>query len=221
MAGAGEAVEITQDSQWFQNGCIVIRPENTEAGISVENLERAQGVPVYEGTLEVYQGSNGLVLVNELPLETYLKYVVPSEMPASYAQEALKAQAVCARTYAYRQMLNNSLSDYHAQVDDSVSYQVYNNTQRQDSTDQAVDATAGKILTCGGEPITAYFSPPPAVIPAQMRCGIPAVMKHIWRVFISERMRRRISVRRKRLQVLLRRRMRIVMKRRTDGTAGR
>ena len=157
VAGAGEAVEITQDSQWFQNGCIVIRPENTEAGISVENLERAQGVPVYEGTLEVYQGSNGLVLVNELPLETYLKYVVPSEMPASYAQEALKAQAVCARTYAYRQMLNNSLSDYHAQVDDSVSYQVYNNTQRQDSTDQAVDATAVKILTCGGEPITAYF----------------------------------------------------------------
>src|SRR5699024_11479709 len=43
VAGAGEAVEITQDSQWFQNGCIVIRPENTEAGISVENLERAQG----------------------------------------------------------------------------------------------------------------------------------------------------------------------------------
>ena len=157
VAGAGEAVEITQDSPWFQDGCITVSPENTEAGTAVENLERTQGVPVYEGTFEIYQGSNGIVLVNELPLETYLKYVVPSEMPASYAQEALKAQAVCARTYAYRQMLNNSLSDYHAQVDDSVSYQVYNNIERQDSTDQAVDATAGQILTCNGEPITAYF----------------------------------------------------------------
>lgn len=157
VAGAQEAVEITGDSQWFQEGCIKVAPENTEAGISVENLKRAQGVPVYEGVLEIYQGSGGLVLVNELPLETYLKYVVPSEMPASYAAEALKAQAVCARTYAYRQILNESLSDYHAQVDDSVSYQVYNNTVRQPSADQAVDATTGKILTCEGEPITAYF----------------------------------------------------------------
>lgn len=157
VAGAGEAVEITQDSPWFQNGCITVHPENSEAGISVENLKRAQGVPVYEGIFEVYQGSNGLVLVNELPLETYLKYVVPSEMPASYAGEALKAQAVCARTYAYRQMLGGGLSEYHAQVDDSVSYQVYNNTSRQESADQAVDATAGQILTCDGEPITAYF----------------------------------------------------------------
>ena len=157
VAGAGEAVEITRDCAWFQDGCITVRPEDGQAGTAVENLERAQGTPVYEGTFEVYQGSNGIVLVNELPLETYLKYVVPSEMPASYAQEALKAQAVCARTYAWRQMLNNSLSDYHAQVDDSVSYQVYNNTTRQDSTDQAVDATAGQILTCDGEPITAYF----------------------------------------------------------------
>ena len=42
--------------------------------------------------------------MNAVELETYLKYVVPSEMPASYETEALKAQAVCARTYAYRAM---------------------------------------------------------------------------------------------------------------------
>ena len=65
VAGAGEAVEITQDSPWFQDGCITVSPENTEAGTAVENLERTQGVPVYEGTFEIYQGSNGIVLVNE------------------------------------------------------------------------------------------------------------------------------------------------------------
>lgn len=157
VAGAQETVEITSDSGWFSNGCITVVPENKEAGTSVENLKRAQGIPVYEGTFEIWQGSAGLVLVNILPLETYLRYVVPSEMPASYAQEALKAQAVCARTYAYRQILNAALSDYHAHVDDSVSYQVYNNTSRQSSTDEAVEATEGMILTCDGEPITAYF----------------------------------------------------------------
>lgn len=157
VAGAQEELEITTDSRWFSEGCITVAPENEEAGTSVENLERAQGIPVYEGTFEIWQGSGGLVLVNVVPLETYLKYVVPSEMPASYAQEALKAQAVCARTYACRQIQNGGLSDYHAHVDDSVSYQVYNNTGRQTSTDQAVDATAGQILTCEGQPITAYF----------------------------------------------------------------
>lgn len=153
----GQTEVITAADGRFMDGKIVLETESPDAGIAVESISRARGVPVYEGTLEIHKTEQGLYLVNELDLETYLKYVVPSEMPASYAQEALKAQAVCARTYAYRQMLNNSLSDYHAQVDDSVSYQVYNNIERQDSTDQAVDATAGQILTCNGEPITAYF----------------------------------------------------------------
>ena len=51
-------------------------------------------------------------------------------MPASYPEEALKAQAVCARTYACVQMMNSSLGDLGAQVDDSVSYQVYQNSGR-------------------------------------------------------------------------------------------
>ena len=52
--------------------------------------------------MEIADTNQGLVLINELPLEEYLYSVVPSEMPASYPMEALKAQAVCARTYGYR-----------------------------------------------------------------------------------------------------------------------
>lgn len=52
--------------------------------------------PTYSGSIEVKAEEGGLVLINELYLEDYLKKVVPSEMPASYEKEALKAQAVCA-----------------------------------------------------------------------------------------------------------------------------
>ena len=58
---------------------------------------------MYGGILEIREEEGKLVLVNDLLLEDYLKKVVPSEMPASYEMEALKAQAVCARTYAYHQ----------------------------------------------------------------------------------------------------------------------
>lgn len=53
----------------------------------------------YAGELEYYEEENGWVIVNELPLEEYLRWVVPSEMPSYYSMEALKAQAVCARIY--------------------------------------------------------------------------------------------------------------------------
>ena len=60
-------------------------------------------------------------------------------MPASYEKEALKAQAVCARTYAYRQIQANGYSQYGAHVDDSTAYQVYNNISTNSRTDAAVD----------------------------------------------------------------------------------
>ncbi|MCI5648888.1 MAG: SpoIID/LytB domain-containing protein [Fusicatenibacter sp.] len=156
-AKSGETLTIESDSEWFCEDQIHVEPTDQEAGTAVLSLERASGTPVYEGTLDIYRTENGMILVNELDLETYLRYVVPSEMPASYEEEALKAQAVCARTYAWKQILEEDLSKYHAHVDDSVSYQVYHNLDPKPSTDEAVKATEGEIMTCDGEPITAYF----------------------------------------------------------------
>lgn len=129
----------------------------SDAPISVLSLKRSQGIPSYEGTLKIYRKDADYYIVNEVNLETYLKYVVPSEMPASYPQEALKAQAVCARTYAVRQMKSSSLAEYGADVDDTVAYQVYNNIPRQNSTDAAVEDTRGVIMCNQNEPIQAYF----------------------------------------------------------------
>ena len=92
-----------------------------------------------------------------MSLEAYLEAVVPSEMPASYEEQALMAQAVCARTYAVCQIQENSLEKYGADVDDSVNYQVYNNFGADKRTNKAVQDTKGQILCQNGEPITAYY----------------------------------------------------------------
>ena len=70
-------------------------PMGLNSTITVLSVERSYGNPYYGGTLE----DNGLVIVNDLPLEEYLYHVVPSEM-AGFGVEALKVQAVCARSYA-------------------------------------------------------------------------------------------------------------------------
>ncbi len=153
---AGQEFSIDTGESRLGSGRLVVEPSDG-AEISVQTIERGQGTPAYGGRLEIAATEQGLVLINELYLEDYLKKVVPSEMPASYEKEALKAQAVCARTYAYRQIQANGYSAYGAHVDDSTNYQVYNNIETNSRTDSAVDETYGQILTYDGKPIEAFY----------------------------------------------------------------
>lgn len=154
---SGDRITLKTGCQELSNGSLTLVPENEEGRISLTSLKRGQGVPSYKGSLEIYEDLNGLHLVNELSLEDYLCGVVPSEMPASYPKEALKAQAVCARTYACVQLKSEKLKKLHGQVDDSVSYQVYQNTKEAVSTNEAVEETKGEILLKDGNPIQAYY----------------------------------------------------------------
>ena len=99
-----QVIEILPDDERLAEGRIVLEPQSVKNGIAAESIERAQGTPSYYGTLEIRKEPEGLLLINELDIEDYLTRVVPSEMPSYYEKEALKAQAVCARTYAYRQI---------------------------------------------------------------------------------------------------------------------
>ena len=135
---------------------LVLEPQDGNE-LTVTSLNRAQGTPSYGGRLEILDTEEGLVLVNEIELEEYLKKVIPSEMPSSYEKEALKAQAVCARTYAFMQSRSNTYSAYGAQIDDSTQFQVYNNVDPDEKTTQAVQETYGKMLYYDGTPITAYY----------------------------------------------------------------
>lgn len=112
---------------------------------------------MYRGSIECYRTGAGMVLINELPLEEYLYAVVPSEMPASYPMEALKAQAVCARTYGYRYILHAGVPELGAHVDDTIAYQVYHNCSENSATTRAVKETDGMILTYQGEPAENYY----------------------------------------------------------------
>ena len=117
---------------------------------------------IYQGILVITQAGNGTssegyYLVNTLPLESYLYYVLPSEMPSNYPMEALKAQAVCARSYAMLQIRQGRLEQYGADVDDTTAFQVYHIQGTSEAAKQAVDETAGQYLSYQGEPIEAFY----------------------------------------------------------------
>ncbi|WP_438435097.1 stage II sporulation protein D [Gorillibacterium sp. sgz500922] len=120
-------------------------------------------VPVYLARTETVQ---------RLPLEDYVLGVVAAEMPADFAPEALKAQALAARTYIVRRYLDGDFSgvpDKTAWVTDTVQHQAFlTDAQLRKSWGaeyaanraklaRAVEETAGVILTYGGKPINAVF----------------------------------------------------------------
>ncbi len=153
----GKAVSYTAEDLGKPGEIITL--DGGDEGITVTSIQRNYGNPTYKGILKIKKAENqeALYLINELPLETYLEGVVPSEMPSSYHQEALKAQAVCARTYAWKQIEDSCLEKYGADVDDSVNFQVYQNQAQAETTDDAVSCTKGQVMTHNGELIQAYY----------------------------------------------------------------
>lgn len=145
------------DSDIVNQGRIKISPKGVDGKLCINSISRGYGTPNYRGTLELALREGKIVVINELPLEEYLYSVVPSEMPWSYNYEALKAQAICARSFAYIHLMSNRYSEFGAHVDDSTSYQVYNNSEEQAVSNSAVDETYGQVLVHGGNVISAYF----------------------------------------------------------------
>jgi stage II sporulation protein D len=108
------------------------------------------------GDVVALLGHDGVQLVNVLALEDYLAGVLGSEMPKSFPLEALKAQAVAARTYALHKKLEQYGQPFH--LGSSVISQVYGGLASEDQrTREAVDATRGLVLTFDLQPIEAYF----------------------------------------------------------------
>lgn len=111
----------------------------------------------FSGTIEVFRGEKGIYVVNEMPLEEYVKGVIVSEVGSSWDAEALKAQAVAARTYAIFQMQNVSRTVAGFHLTSSVLHQVYRSGSVPDSIIKAVEATKNEVLLFEGKPIIAYY----------------------------------------------------------------
>ncbi len=154
----GEELLLDENSAWFTECArIVLSPAEDGGKISLLSVNRSQGTPAYRGSMEIRKTGQGFVVINELPVEEYLYGVVPSEMPVSYPMEALKAQAICARTYVYAHLESPGYGEYGAHVDDSTGYQVYNNTAEKEEAIQAVQETKGEVVRLNGELVDTYY----------------------------------------------------------------
>lgn len=110
----------------------------------------------YRGRVKLTKTNSGLTAVNYVDLEDYLASVVGKEMYATWPPEALKAQAVAARTYALykRQKPISTLFD----MGDTTTWQVYDGVAGESATTRAaVKSTAGQVITYQGKPIEAVF----------------------------------------------------------------
>jgi hypothetical protein len=118
------------------------------------------GDKAYRGALELRISAEGQVLpVNIVNLEEYLRGVVPAEMSSSmYPQiEALKAQALAARTYAIKNRGQFAGKGYD--LVNTARSQVYGGVKlEQEMTDRAIRETRGEIIVYGGKPINAFFT---------------------------------------------------------------
>ena len=124
-----------------------------------------KGYRYYGGFRYERIGGGDLTVVNIVDLETYIKGVVPYEMSSSWPLEALKVQAVCARSYAYINIHSGKHTSYHFDVCNTTDCQAYygagtnsSSYQATERTDQAVDETAGEYAWYDGQVIEAFYS---------------------------------------------------------------
>jgi stage II sporulation protein D len=111
---------------------------------------------LYRGEVEIRTEGAGVTAINVLDIDTYVRGVVAGEMPSSWPLEALKAQAVTARTYALATRKITGLFDQYPDTRSQVYRGVTGESVRSDA---AVRGTAGRILTYSGDPaVTYYFS---------------------------------------------------------------
>lgn len=112
----------------------------------------------YRGKIEIIKEQSGLLVVNELPLEFYVAGLINHEISSKWPMEAVKAQAVIARTYAIYQKKKRDKGLYHMEA--TVADQVYSgSTAEDDRSLHAVKETIGEVLTYNGElALTVYHS---------------------------------------------------------------
>jgi SpoIID/LytB domain protein len=133
-------------------GALAMRP--AAAATRLQVYSRPSSYDLYRGVVRIYLGTTVRV-VNELGLNAYLRGVVPAEMPATWPIEALKAQAIAARSYAARR-LRPGISNYDV-VDDTRA-QVYLGVRgEKPATNVAIAATAGIVLRSGTSIANALF----------------------------------------------------------------
>lgn len=159
-------VAASPDGTWSLNGEVLsgtgLTLSGNGAGLTLRvgpGIESNAAPLVVDGTLRILRGKGpgGLAVVNHVDVEEYVKGVVPAEMNAAWHAEALKVQAIVARTYALYQRQANREREYDVVA--GTLDQVYRGRQGVDRrVRDAVESTRSLALTYQNEPILAAFS---------------------------------------------------------------
>ncbi len=159
-ASAGVAITSTSgqpvpEPGFFAGPLVLAQP----ATATPDQFLTVGGTARYRGTLEVRKESEGaLALINSLSVELYVYGVVPREMPANWPPEALKAQAVAARSYAIYSKLNSKSTSLGYDLVNTDESQVYGGVNAEDPrATAAVDQTKSQVALYNGQVIAAYF----------------------------------------------------------------
>lgn len=136
------------------------RPQGKLKGLRLPLRFEAGAAPLhvegnaYRGAVQLQPDAGRLSVVNRLPLDRYLRGVVPWEMPHEWHPEALRAQAVVARSYALATLKPGRLFDLYADT----RSQVYGGIRAEEvSTNRAIGATAGRVLYWSGRVATTFY----------------------------------------------------------------
>ena len=163
----GNTRQFIFDASYSNLRAVPIIREGNETPALIE-LDGAR----YRGDIELIRGvNNDMAVVNIIAMDDYLYGVVPNEIQASSSYEAIKAQAVAARTYAVNSIGKHG--DYGFDLCTGAHCQVYNGYASENARSSgAVDETSGKIVTYQGAPASVfYFS---------SSGGYTANVKHVW-----------------------------------------
>lgn len=141
---ASNGEDITFSNQRPTGTVIEISPQDVNGRFVLKgNSKKGDSYP---GRIQLHYTSQGLQVTNYIPLEEYIKGVICSEMPVNYGLEALKAQAICARSYVLCRNGKLAYEEAQADVDDTVSFQVYGEKWASGDALTAVNDTSGMVV---------------------------------------------------------------------------
>lgn len=147
----GNEILLSTDGKNYQvnSNAVTIKPTESDGLVYAKKRW-------YRGSFLVLNTGSGLILINDVDLESYIQGVVPSEMPARWNSEALKAQAIAARSFAVANMGKRARSGFD--VNDTTQDQVYKGASAETiKTNDLVRATRGQVLVYGNKVIPAYY----------------------------------------------------------------
>ena len=143
------AIKVDGEFMKINSNKVVIKPEEN-GFISVKRKW-------YRGHFELVNNGNGLIVINDIPIEPYIQGVVPSEMPPSWEHEAHKAQAIAARSYALANL--GKRAKYGYDLNDTPEDQAYGGASAETTqTNDAIKETERIVLIHENKIIPAYYS---------------------------------------------------------------